>query len=154
MSFHKQLHSYKLSQRTSSSAKHTFCSLKFVNITTENLVPKSQNTLETVCTVHFVAIYNIQDLFKKDRTFDTNLYCSLYIILSTVPFKAVPTTGDAPFSTFLSLLECFLERTICDGAQFSYALSRISSMVWKRRPFKVVLSLGNRKNFAGAKSGE
>jgi len=27
-------------------------------------------------------------------------------------------------------------------------------VVWKRRPFKVVLSLGNRKKSSGAKSGE
>jgi len=44
---------------------HTCCSLKFINITTENLVPNLQNTLETAFKVHFVDIYNIQDLFKK-----------------------------------------------------------------------------------------
>jgi hypothetical protein len=39
-----------------------------------------------------------------------------------VPFKIVPSTGDTPFLTFLPVLECFLERTSCDGAQFSYLI--------------------------------
>ena len=41
-----------------------------------------------------------------------------YNILSTIPFKEVPSTGDTPLPTFLPLLECFLECTFCDGAQF------------------------------------
>jgi len=57
---------------------------------------------------------------KKDRTFATKT--SFYNILSTVPFKVVPSTGDTSFPTFLPLLECFLERTFCDGAQFSYRI--------------------------------
>jgi hypothetical protein len=59
-------------------------------------------------------------VFKKDRTFATNTL--FYNILSTVPFKVVPSTGDTPFPTFLPLLECFLERTFCDDAQFSYRI--------------------------------
>jgi hypothetical protein len=39
-----------------------------------------------------------------------------------VPFKVVPSTGDTPLSTFLPLLEFFLERIFCDGAQFSYRI--------------------------------
>jgi len=30
--------------------------------------------------------------------------------------------GDISFPTFLPLLECFLERTFCDGVQFSYRI--------------------------------
>ena len=56
-----------------------------------------------------------------------------YNILSTVPFKAVPSTGDTPFSTFLPLFECFLERTFCDGAQFSYRIF-LNLRVFKKRP--------------------
>jgi hypothetical protein len=55
---------------------------------------------------------------KKDRTFA--IKTSLYNILSTVPFKVIPFTGGTPFRTFLPLLECFLERTFCDGAQLSH----------------------------------
>jgi len=55
---------------------------------------------------------------KKDRTSATKTL-SFYSILGNVPFKVVPSTGDTPFPTFLPLLECFLERTFCDGAQFS-----------------------------------
>ena len=55
---------------------------------------------------------------KKDRTFAINTL--FYNILSTVPFRLVPCTGDTPFLTFLLFLECFVERTFCDGAQFSY----------------------------------
>jgi hypothetical protein len=57
---------------------------------------------------------------KKGQTF--TLKTSFYNILSTAPFKAVPSTGDTPFPTLLPLLECFLERTFCDGAQFSYRI--------------------------------
>jgi hypothetical protein len=57
---------------------------------------------------------------KKDRTFA--IQTLFYNILSTVPFKVVPSTGDTPFPTFLPLLECFLEHTFCDGAQFSYRI--------------------------------
>jgi hypothetical protein len=57
---------------------------------------------------------------KKDRTFA--IKALFYNILITVPFKAVPSTGDTPFPTFLPLLECFLERTFCDSAQFSYRI--------------------------------
>ena len=49
-------------------------------------------------------------------------YCSFYNILSTVPFKVVPSTGDTLFPTFLPLLESFLEGTFCDGTQFSYCI--------------------------------
>jgi len=45
-----------------------------------------------------------------------------YNILSTAPFKVVPCAGDTPLPTFLPLLECFLERTFCDGTQFSYCI--------------------------------
>jgi hypothetical protein len=57
---------------------------------------------------------------KRDGTFAIKTLLLIYSILSTVPFKVVPSTGDTPFSTFLPLLECFLELTFCDGAQFSY----------------------------------
>jgi hypothetical protein len=68
---------------------------------------------------------------KKDRTFV--IKASFYNILSTVPFKAVPSTGDTLFPTFLPLLECFLERTFCDGAQFSYR-TLLNLRVFKKRP--------------------
>ena len=54
-------------------------------------------------------------------------------MLSTVPFKVVPSTGDTPFPTFLPLLECFLERIFCDGAQFSYHIFP-NLRVLKKRP--------------------
>ena len=62
---------------------------------------------------------NLQDVFKKRPNF---CYCSFYSILSTVPFKVVPSTGDTPFPTFLPFLEFFLKRIFCDGAQFSYRI--------------------------------
>jgi hypothetical protein len=68
---------------------------------------------------------------KKDRTFAIKTL--FYNILSTVPFKVVPPTGDTPFPTFLPLLECFLERTFCDGAQFSYRIF-LNLRVFKKRP--------------------
>jgi hypothetical protein len=63
---------------------------------------------------------NTRHVQKKDRTFAIKTL--FYNILSTVPFKVVPSTGDTPFPMFLPLLECFLERIFCDGAQFSYLI--------------------------------
>ena len=56
---------------------------------------------------------------KKTELLLWKLYCSFYNILSTVPLKVVPSTCNTPFPTFLPFLECLLERTCCDGAQFS-----------------------------------
>jgi hypothetical protein len=49
---------------------------------------------------------NIRRVQKKTELFFVK---TLFYILSTVPFKAVPSTGDTLFPTFLPLLECFLE---------------------------------------------
>jgi hypothetical protein len=68
---------------------------------------------------------------KKDRTFAIKTL--FYNILSTVPFKVVPSTDDTQFPTFLPLLECFLERTFCDGAQFSYRIF-LNLRVFNKRP--------------------
>jgi hypothetical protein len=68
---------------------------------------------------------------KKDRTFDMKTL--FYNILSTVSFKVVPSTDNTPFPTFLPLLECFLERTFCDGAQFSYRIF-LNLRVFRKRP--------------------
>jgi hypothetical protein len=68
---------------------------------------------------------------KKDRTFAIKTL--FYNILSIVPFKVVPSTGVTPFRTFLLLLECFLERTFCDGAQFSYRIF-LNLRVFKNGP--------------------
>ena len=73
----------------------------------------------------------LQGVLKKDRTFV--IKTSFYNILSTVPFKVVHSTGDTLFPTFLPLLECFLERTFCDGAPFSYRIF-LNLRVFKKRP--------------------
>jgi hypothetical protein len=68
---------------------------------------------------------------KKDRTFAIKIL--FYNILSTVPFKVVPSTDNTPLPTFHPLLECFLERTFCDGAQFSYRVVLNLRVLKKRR---------------------
>jgi hypothetical protein len=68
---------------------------------------------------------------KKDRTF--TIKTLFYNILITVPFKVVPSNGDTLFPTFLQLLECFLERTFCDGAHFSCCIF-LNLRVFKKRP--------------------
>jgi hypothetical protein len=68
---------------------------------------------------------------KKDQTLAIKTL--FYNILSTVPFKVVPSTDDTPFPTFLPLLECFPEHTFCDGAQFSYRIF-LKLCVFKKRP--------------------
>jgi hypothetical protein len=52
--------------------------------------------------------WHIECVFKKRTNFAINTL--FYNILSTVPFKVVPSTGDTPFPTFLPLLECVLWR--------------------------------------------
>jgi hypothetical protein len=69
---------------------------------------------------------------KKDRTLAIK---NLFYILSTVPFKVVPSTGDTPFPTFVPLLECFLESTFCNGAQFSYRIFLNFRVLKKRLNF-------------------
>ena len=68
---------------------------------------------------------------KKDRTFAIKTL--FYNTLSNAPFKLVPSTGDTPFPTFLPLLECFLERTFCDGVEFCYRIF-LNLRVFKKRP--------------------
>jgi hypothetical protein len=68
---------------------------------------------------------------KKARTFAIKTL--VYNILSTGPFKVVASTGDTPFPTFLPLVECFVERTIYDGTQFSYRII-LNLRVFKKRP--------------------
>jgi hypothetical protein len=70
-------------------------------------------------------------VFKRNRTFAIKTL--FYNVLSTVPFKVALSTGDTPFPTFLPLLECFLERTFCDGVQFSYRIF-LNLRVFKKRP--------------------
>ena len=100
------------------------------------------------------AVMSIRNVQKKTELLLWRLYCSFYSILSTVPFKVVPSTGDTPFPTFLPLLECFLERTFCDGEQFSCRVFLNLLYGLETTSFKVFLNLGNRKKSAGAKSGE
>jgi hypothetical protein len=80
---------------------------------------------------HLVILLMYKACSKKDRTFAIKTL--FYNILSTVPIKVVPTTGDIPFPTSLPLLDCFLERTFCDGAQFSYRIF-LNLRVFKKRP--------------------
>ena len=62
-----------------------------------------------------------QGVFKKTPNFYYEGFIAHYTaFLALSPVKVVPSTGDAPFPTFLPLLECFLERTFCNGAQFPY----------------------------------
>jgi hypothetical protein len=69
---------------------------------------------------------NYKACSKKDRTLAKK---PLFYILSTVPFKLVPSTGNTSFPTFLPPLECFLERIVCDDAHFPG-----SPRVKKKRP--------------------
>jgi hypothetical protein len=67
----------------------------------------------------------LQGVFKKARTFAIKIL--FYNISSTVLFKVLSSTDDTPFPAFLPLLECFLERSFYDGAQFS---CRIFLKLW------------------------
>ena len=74
-------------------------------------------------TAKLVLLYRPYILKIHTRHVQKNIkVCSFYSILSTAPFKIVPSTGETPFPTFLPLLECFLECTFCDGVQFSYCI--------------------------------
>jgi hypothetical protein len=82
-----------------------------------------------VCVYIYIYVYKARS--KKDRTFA--IKSLFYNILSTVPFKVVPSICDTPFPTFRPLLECVLERTFCDGAQFSYRIF-LNLRLFKKRP--------------------
>jgi len=49
-------------------------------------------------------------------------FIDIFYILSFVHFHVDSSSGDAPFLTFLPLLECFLEPTVCDGAGKFYRI--------------------------------
>jgi hypothetical protein len=91
----------------------------------------SWNTLSVMARSSLIAFSWISACSKKYRTFAIETL--FYNILSTVPFKVIPSTSDTPFPTFLPFLECFLERTFCDGAQFSYRIF-LNLRVFKKRP--------------------
>ena len=91
---------------------------------------------------------------KKDQTFAIKTLLLIYSILSTVPFKVVPSTGNTPFPMFFDCWNASWNALSVMVRSSLIAFSWISSMVWKRHPFKVVLSLENRKKSAGAKSRE
>ena len=104
-------------------ASHTATDMSVINITLWNSASKctyKQTDYMLWRYSFYLSIYKACS--KKNRTFAIRLHCSFYSILSTVPFKVVPSAGVTPFPTFLPLLECFLERTSCDGVQFSYRI--------------------------------
>ena len=90
---------------------------------------------------------------KKTELLLQRLYCSFYSFLSTLSFKVVPSTGDKPFSTFFHCWNASWNALSVMVRSSLIAFSFIS-MVWKTRPFKVVLFLGNGKKSSGAKSGK
>jgi hypothetical protein len=61
----------------------------------------------------------IKGVLKKNRTFAIKTSLLILQHFNIVSFTVVPSTGDTSFPTFLPLLDCFLEHTFCDGAQFS-----------------------------------
>ena len=93
----------------------------------------------------FLNTSNTRRVPKKDRTFVIKTV--FYNILSIVPFKVVPSTGYAPFPTFLPLLECFLECTFCHGAQFSYRIF-LNLRVFKKKRLNFLNGLPTSKEDA------
>jgi len=78
--------------------------------------------------LHKDIIHDIKGMFKK-KNWTFAIKTLFYNILSTVPFKLVPSTGNTLFPTFLPLLEC----TFCDVAQFSYRIF-LNLRVFKKGP--------------------
>jgi hypothetical protein len=88
---------------------------------------------------------------KKDRTFAIK-----NLLLTLQHFKYCPLQSNLLYWRYT-----FPNVSFIVGMHFLWsahtsliAFSLISYVVWKLHPFKVVLSLGNRKKSAGAKSGE
>jgi len=96
----------------------------------------------------------VQGMFKKQVNFCYKHFTTHFTTFKHCPLKVVPSTDDRPFTTFLLLLECFLECTFCDGMQFYYHIFLNLLYGLETTSFQVVLSVGNRKKSAGAKSGE
>jgi hypothetical protein len=65
-----------------------------------------------------------QGVFEKRPNFCfKDIIAHFTAFLSTIPFKVVPSTGDTPFSTFLPMLECFLERNYVMARSYAIAFS-------------------------------
>jgi hypothetical protein len=81
--------------------------------------------------VYSFKVAAIQAVFK----IRPNIYYKGFILqhFKHCPYKVVTSIGDTPFPTFLPLLECFLERNFCDGAQFSYRIF-LNLRAFKKRP--------------------
>jgi len=60
-------------------------------------------------------------LFQKPNKCYNDFFF-IFCFLSTVHFKAVSCADDKQFPKILTLLECFLEPTFCDGALYSYRI--------------------------------
>ena len=91
---------------------------------------------------------------KKTEHLLQRHYCWFYSILSTVPFKVVPLLAIHSSQRFFHCWDNSWNPLTVMALSSPFPFSWISCMVWKRRPFKVVLGLENRKKSAGFNSGE
>ena len=76
---------------------------------------------------------------KKDRTFAIKTL--FYNILSTVPFKVVPSTGDTTFPHVSSIVGMLPGTHFCNGAQFSYRIFLNLRVSKNDRTFKIAPSV-------------
>jgi hypothetical protein len=124
----------------------------------ENKRAALQQLLESFGQMSNILLYHTRAAAFRTAHVD---YCSLLrISTSYVPLTFMPEKWQSPLLA-IHLSQRFFH---CWNASWNVlsimarssliAFSRISSMVWKRRSHKVVLSLGNRKKSAGTKSGE
>ena len=80
--------------------------------------------------MHTTTFWSIQGVFNKRPNF---CYKDFILHFKHCPLQSRPVYWPYNFATFLPSLECFLERTFCDGARFSYRIL-LNLRVFKKRP--------------------
>jgi len=98
---------------------------------------------------------NKHGVFKKRLNFCyKNFIAHFTAFLALSPSKKSPLLAIHRSQRFYHCWNASWNALSVMARSYLVAFSWISSMVSKRRPFKAVLSLGNRKKCAGAKPGE
>ena len=129
-----------------------------LNHYTEKGMSSTNQTLKEKQKINFVATYGwttIQGVFRKWLKFLNSVPTiteSALWLWSAPSIRFRQQTAICPDSLWELVVELHPLNWAC--AQTVRWISDKVTVVWKQRPFKVVLSLGNRKKSAGIKSGE
>jgi len=91
--------------------------------------------------------FTLCKVFLNNQSFFIKLLLLIFCFLSTVHFKVVISNGDTHLTTFLPLLEYFLEPTICDGARYSYRIFLYLLYSLEKNSFQTGFSISKQDKF-------